>query len=258
MSAPYLIAGNWKMHKSITDARAFLKHFLPQLKELPASVQLALCPQNAALSEMVQAWGNIGKDVSERLAFGTQNTHWAESGAFTGELAPQLAKELGATYAIIGHSERRQFFGESNETAADRAKAALAADLTPIFCVGENLSARESDNTEAVLRAQLGALFATVAETPERFVIAYEPVWAIGTGKTATAEQAESAHAFIREFCSEHWNADFCAKLQILYGGSVKPANAKELLSCPNVNGALVGGASLEPDQFAAIAAAAN
>lgn len=252
----YLIAGNWKMHKSLEEGRTFLKNFLPLLVELPANVQVAICPQNAALHGLILSWASMAGVAKEKLAFGSQNVHWADAGAFTGELAASLVQEVGAQYAIVGHSERRQFFGESNETAADRAKKAAAVGLTPIFCVGEDLKAREAENTEAVLRAQCQAVFAAIPQAPAAFVFAYEPVWAIGTGKTASSGQAEAAHAYIRRLAVEAWGDDFAQKMPILYGGSVKPQNAEELLACPNVQGALVGGASLEPDTFAAIAAA--
>ena len=190
------------------------------------------------------------------LEFGPQNIYWEEKGAFTGEISPTLAKELGCSYALAGHSERRQFFGESNESAARRALAAHAFGMKAVFCIGESLAERDAGKTFELLRAQCTALFSQKKEMPEGFTFAYEPVWAIGTGRTATAAQAQEAHHFIRSLVQEAWGKNGAERCRILYGGSVKPDNAKELMSQPDVDGVLVGGASLDPSSFLAIAAA--
>jgi triosephosphate isomerase len=218
-----LIAGNWKMHKGPSDTAAFCAAL-----EVPAGVDVVVCPPFVSLKEA----------VASGLTVFAQNVHWAPAGAFTGEVSAEMLAELGVAGAIVGHSERRQHFGETDETAWSRAEHALSAGLDVIYCVGEVESEREAGHTKEVLRRQLAVL-----EVHERLVIAYEPVWAIGTGKTATPEQAQEAHAFVKSRCD----------VPVLYGGSVKPKNAEELLSEPDVDGALVGGASLELDSFTAI-----
>jgi triosephosphate isomerase len=218
-----LIAGNWKMFKTRAQTAAFCDAFRP-----PADVDVVVCPPYTSLSEA----------VASGLAAYAQNVHWEDEGAFTGEISAEMLVELGVSGSIVAHSERRQYFGETDETAWSRAEHALSAGLGVIYCVGEVESEREAGHTEEVLRRQLAVL-----EAHERLVIAYEPVWAIGTGKTATPEQAQEAHAFIKSRCDVH----------VLYGGSVKPENAEELLSQPDVDGALVGGASLDVDSFTAI-----
>jgi triosephosphate isomerase (TIM) len=218
-----LIAGNWKMFKTRAEAAAFCDAFRP-----PEGVDVIVCPPYTSLSVAVE----------RGLTTYAQNVHWEDEGAFTGEVSAPMLVELGVAGAIVGHSERRQYFGETDETAWSRAERALSVGLGVIYCVGEVESEREAGHTEEVLRRQLAVL-----ETHERLVIAYEPVWAIGTGKTATPEQAQGAHALIKSRCD----------VAVLYGGSVKPENAEELLSQPDVDGALVGGASLELDSFTAI-----
>ena len=218
-----LIAGNWKMFKTEAETRAFCASFQP-----PADVDVVICPPYTSLAAAVESG----------LTVFAQNVHWADEGAFTGEISVAMLKELGVAGAIVGHSERRQFFGETDETTAKRAETALAAGLRVIACVGELEAERDAGETEAVLRRQVSAL------TPHPdLVVAYEPVWAIGTGKTATPEIAQDAHAFIKSLLDA----------PVLYGGSVKPENAAELLAQSAVDGALVGGASLDPDSFAAI-----
>jgi triosephosphate isomerase len=225
-----LIAGNWKMFKGPAEAAAFCRR-LREL-ELPADVDVVVCPPYVSLAESVQALADT------EIGVFAQNCHWAESGAFTGEISAAMLIELGVYGTIVGHSERRQHFGETDETVARRTEAALAAGLDVIACVGETEAEREAGETEAVLRRQVGVL-----EHDEKLVIAYEPVWAIGTGKTATPQMAQDAHALIHSLLD----------VPVLYGGSVKPDNAAELLTQPAVDGALVGGASLELDAFAAI-----
>jgi len=222
-----LIAGNWKMFKGPTATRAFLESFDP-----PAGVEAVVCPPYVSLAAAVESGHTIY----------AQNVHWAAEGAFTGEVSAGMLLELGVAGAIVGHSERRQLFGETDETVRLRCEAALAAGLGVIACVGELEAEREAGETEAVLARQVAVL-----PRHERLVIAYEPVWAIGTGKTATPETAREAHAFIK---SLH-------ETRVLYGGSVKPENAADLLAQPGVDGALVGGASLDPDSLAAICRAA-
>jgi triosephosphate isomerase len=227
-----LIAGNWKMFKGPAETRAFLDAFQP-----PDGVDVVLCPPFASLAAAVESGARVY----------AQNVHWEPQGAYTGEISAAMLLELAVAGALVGHSERRQLFGENDEMVARRARTALHEGLGVIACVGETLEQRESGDTELVLKIQVEAL-AFAAGGHESLVIAYEPVWAIGTGKTATPEQAEDAHRFIKGVLDR----------PVLYGGSVKPENAAELLAQPSIDGALVGGASLEPDSFAAICQAAS
>jgi triosephosphate isomerase (TIM) len=222
-----LIAGNWKMFKGSQEARTFLAAFHP-----PAEADVVLCPSYIALPALVEAG----------VTTYAQNVHWAPEGPFTGEVSAGMLLELGVAGAIVGHSERRQHFGETDETVARRAAAALGAGLGVIACVGESEEERESGQTELVLRLQVESIRDAVG-AHERLVVAYEPVWAIGTGKTATPEQAQEAHAFVKSLMD----------VPVLYGGSVKADNAEVLLSQPDVDGALVGGASLDVESFTAI-----
>ena len=188
------------------------------------------------------------------IGLGAQNVHWAEKGAFTGEISAAMLKELGVQYVVIGHSERRQYFGETDETVNKRTKAALAAGLKPIVCVGETLAEREAGATTKVVERQVRVGLAGLHSADwDQLVLAYEPVWAIGTGKTATTAQAQEVHAFIRKLLAELAGAEAAAKLRIQYGGSMKPENAKELISQPDIDGGLIGGASLEAKSFADI-----
>ena len=227
-----LIAGNWKMFKGPGEAQAFFEGFDP-----PAGVDVVFCPPFVSLAAAVES----GRTIY------AQNVHWEGSGPYTGEVSPSMLLELGVEGALVGHSERRQLFGDTDEMVARRTRAALEAGLAVIACVGETLEQRESGDTELVLKIQVEAI-AFAAGEHERLVIAYEPVWAIGTGKTATPELAEEAHRFIKGLLDR----------PVLYGGSVKPENAAELLAQPSIDGALVGGASLDPDSFAAICHAAS
>ena|SRR2546423_929521 len=226
-----LIAGNWKMHKGPRETVAFCAALRDRLADLEG-VDVAVCPPFPSLAAAVQSLARTD------IAVAAQNVHWAEEGAFTGEVSAGMLRELGVYGAIVGHSERRQLFGETDDGVARRAAGALEAGIWVIACVGETEEERERGETEAVLRRQLSVL-----ETHDQLVIAYEPVWAIGTGKTATPEQAQDAHAFIRSLID----------VPILYGGSVKPDNAAELLGQPDVDGALVGGASLDVESFVQI-----
>jgi triosephosphate isomerase len=230
------IAGNWKMYKGQAEAAAFCVDLKRRLADLEG-VDVAVCPPFTSLAVAVQILA--GTDI----AVAAQNVHWDEEGAYTGEISPAMLLELGVYGAIVGHSERRQLFGETDEDVAKRARAALDAGLSVIACVGETEDERERGETEDVLRRQASAL-----QAEDNLVVAYEPVWAIGTGKTATPEIAQEAHAFIKGLLD----------VPVLYGGSVKPENAEELLAQPDVDGALVGGASLDVESFAAICLAAS
>lgn len=240
---PY-IAANWKMNKTVAEAADFIDALLPRIAATQNDV--VICPPFLALSEIVE------RSRGSAVSVAAQNMHQAESGAFTGEVSAAMLAEADVTAVILGHSERRQFFGETDAALAEKVPAALAADLTPILCVGESDAEREAGRTEEVVGGQLRADLATVeADHIAEVVIAYEPIWAIGTGKTATAEQAQEACAFIRGVIADlGGDAD---SVRILYGGSVKPDNAAELLALPDVDGALVGGASLDANDFAAI-----
>ena len=241
------VAGNWKMFKTIAEATAFAKEFLPKVASNSAC-DIALGAPFTALSALAQAC------KGSNVAVSAQDCYWEENGAFTGEVAVPMIKDAGCAYVIIGHSERRQFFGETNETVNKKTKAALKGGLKPIVCVGETLQEREGGVTEKVLDDHVrNGLAGLSAADMESVTIAYEPVWAIGTGKTATPAQAQEAHAFIRKVMAQMWNAETAAKVRIQYGGSVKPENAKELMGQADIDGALVGGASLKPDSFAAI-----
>jgi triosephosphate isomerase len=244
---PYL-AANWKMNKTVAEAAEFVDALLPRIAATQHDV--VLCPSYLALSEVVER----RRGTAVRVA--AQNMHEGDAGAFTGEVSAPMLVELDVEAVILGHSERRQLFGETDEALARKVPAALAAGLEPILCVGETEQARDAGETEAVLERQLQADLAAVeSEAMSAIVVAYEPVWAIGTGRTATAEQAQEACAFIRDVLRARGAA--ADEIRILYGGSVKPANAAELLALPDVDGALVGGAALDPEEFAAIVEAA-
>ncbi len=248
-----IIAGNWKMYKTGSEAVALvedLKRAVAGIKE--NDVEIVVCPPFTALA----AVGPVIQNSNLKLA--AQNVHWEKEGAFTGEVSAPMLKELFVRYVVVGHSERRQYFGESNETVNKRAKAALANGLRPIVCVGETLAQREAGQMEKVITEQTTAALAGLSKDAMlETVIAYEPVWAIGTGKTATPAQAQEVHAFIRQKLERMFDAPTAGKVRIQYGGSVKPNNAKELLGQPDIDGALVGGASLEAKGFAEIIKAA-
>ena len=240
---PY-IAANWKMNKTVAAAAEFVDALLPRIAATQSDV--VVCPPFTALHEVVER----RRGTAVRVA--AQNMHEDEAGAYTGEVSAAMLVELDVEAVILGHSERRQYFGETDAALARKVPAALAAELEPILCVGETQDAREGGQTEDVLGRQLGADLDAVADADlARVVIAYEPIWAIGTGLTASPEQAQEACAFIREFVRARGGA--AAELRVLYGGSVKPANAAELMALPDVDGALVGGAALDAADFAAI-----
>lgn len=244
-----IIAGNWKMYKTINEAIDLANGLKRELFKVNfATVDVVLCPVFTALSEVAEVLNETD------IQLGAQDLYWQEEGAFTGEVSPLMLKDAGCQYVIIGHSERRQFFGETNETVNKKIKAALKYGLTPIICVGENLEERESNNTFKVIQDHIkGGLADISAEDMLKTVIAYEPVWAIGTGKTATPEQAQEAHKFIRDLLRKIYGEEVASNIRIQYGGSVKPENITELMGQPDVDGALVGGASLKVDSFSSI-----
>jgi triosephosphate isomerase (TIM) len=242
-----VIAANWKMYKTPDQSRAFFSDFLP-LVAGHVRDEIVVCPPYVDLQAAVES------AKGSNVAVGAQNVHWEKEGAFTGEISTTMLLAVGCTHVIIGHSERRQYFGESDDAVNLRLKAALEAGLTPILCVGEVLEEREAGLTEDVLRRQCTRAFHKIsAKKAAKLVIAYEPVWAIGTGKTATPQLASQAHELIRGEAAEAFGAEFADGLRILYGGSVKPENARALMSEEEIDGALVGGASLDPKFFAAI-----
>ncbi|MBI2094969.1 MAG: triose-phosphate isomerase [Candidatus Omnitrophica bacterium] len=242
-----LIAGNWKLNKTVKEAVelvTLLKRLLADCQD----VDVVVCPPFTALGEVSELL------IESEIRLGAQDLYWEEKGAFTGEVSGSLLKDAGASFVIVGHSERRQFFHETHETVHKKTKAALKSGLVPIVCVGETLKEREADKTFEVLEAQIkGALTGLGREEVEGLAVAYEPVWAIGTGKVATPAQAEEAHVFIRTQILREFGEDVAAALRLLYGGSVKPDNTAELMREPDIDGALVGGASLEAQSFSAI-----
>ncbi len=240
---PFL-AGNWKMHKTIPEAVEMVKALKEESPQL-TDAELVVIPPYTMLSEV--------KKVIEgsTIQLGAQNIFWEEKGAFTGEVSPPMLKDAGCQYVTIGHSERRQYFGETNETVNKKIKAALAHELTPIMCIGESLEEREKGNTMDKVETQINSgLEGLGKDEIRRIVIAYEPIWAIGTGVTATPSQAEEVHSFIRKKLTKKYGNEIASYAIILYGGSVKPANTYSILKENNINGALVGGASLEADSF--------
>ena len=245
-----IIAGNWKMNKTPSEAKALLEAVVPAVKD--ADCEVIACVPFVDLSVALET--TKGSNVK----IGAENCHWAESGAFTGEISALMLKEMGVEYVVLGHSERRQYFGETDETVNKRTKAALEAGLKPIVCVGELLWERECNITEEVIARQIKLdFFGISADDLKKCIIAYEPVWAIGTGKTATADQAEEVCAFIRATLAKLYGADVAETITIQYGGSMNAKNAEELLSKTNVDGGLIGGASLKAADFTTIIKAA-
>ena len=242
-----VMSANWKMYKTPDQTRAFFRDFLPLVSGHDRD-EIVVCPPFLDLPAALEA------AKGSNVAIGGQNVHWKEEGAFTGETSVAQLLAWSVTHVIIGHSERRQYFGETDDTVNLRLKTALEAGLSPICCVGEVLQEREAGLTDDVLRRQcVRAFHAISAKKAAKLVVAYEPVWAIGTGKTATPELAAEAHAVIRREATEIFGEDFAGKLRILYGGSVKPENVSSLMSQEEIDGALVGGASLDSKSFAAI-----
>jgi triosephosphate isomerase len=242
----FLIAGNWKMHKGVADTAASIEGLMAAAP--PASVDVVIAPPYTSLP------GAAMLVAGTTLGVAAQNVHWETQGAFTGEISAAMLAELEIDWVIVGHSERRTLFAETDRTARDRARAAQQAGLQVIYCIGESLEEREAERTFDVLASQTDGLGAL---DPDRLVVAYEPVWAIGTGKTATPDQAQEAHAFVRSCLERAFSPEAAASIRILYGGSLKPSNAHELLALPDVDGGLIGGASLDVDSFSAIIRAA-
>jgi triosephosphate isomerase len=244
-----LIAGNWKMNLGQEEATKLINGIAEGIKDIEG-IDVLVAPPFTSLAAVKEAIGE------SPIFLAAQNMHWEKSGPFTGEISPQMLVEAGCSHVILGHSERRSLFKESNEMIDLKANAAIAAGLIPIICVGETLEERDSGNTFEVVKGQLAGSLKTLTEAgemPKTTILAYEPVWAIGTGRTATPEQAQEIHHFIREWINEAFERDSADSTRILYGGSVKPDNAKDLMSRPDIDGALVGGASLKADSFMGI-----
>jgi len=253
MSAEYntkrrrVMAGNWKMYKTQSETRAFFAAFLPLIGDA-VHCDVVIAPPFTSIAAAVMA------AKESRVVISGQNNHWQKEGAFTGEVSPQMLVEAGCTHVIVGHSERRQYGGETDDIVAQKSRAALAAGLTPIVCLGENFTERETNKTQEVLSQQfIGGPGALTAEEFSRILLAYEPVWAIGTGRTATPEIAAAAHRFLRQCVRDQFSPEAAAAVRILYGGSVKPDNILGLMAQGELDGALVGGASLDAKSFAMI-----
>jgi triosephosphate isomerase len=244
-----VIAGNWKMYKTLSEAEGLVNELVPLLKDI-SDIDIAVCPPFTNLT----ALSALLKETN--IGLGGQDVHWEEQGAFTGEISGNMLKSVGCSYVIIGHSERRQYFDESDEDVNKKLIAALKTGLKPIVCVGETLGEREDNQTFKVIENQLRDSFYKIDNSMgilSDIIVAYEPVWAIGTGKNATPEQANEVHVFIRKIMAELFGVDFAENLRIQYGGSVKPDNVSGLMAQTDIDGALVGGASLKADAFSAI-----
>jgi triosephosphate isomerase (TIM) len=242
-----IVAGNWKMNKSLEEAKALTSEIMAMVaSEVKNDAKIVLC---TPFPYLITVKNQLGANA--RVEVGAQNCSEHDSGAYTGETSAAMIKSIGVPYIIIGHSERRQFFGEDGKLLAKKVDKVLANELTPIFCCGEPLEIREKGTHEQLVKQQVEeSLFHLTAEQVQKVVIAYEPVWAIGTGKTATSQQAQDMHAVIRQYLGERYGKDVAENISILYGGSVKPDNARELFSCADVDGGLVGGASLKSRDF--------
>ncbi len=239
------------MYKTVHEAEHLVKDLLLELPDI-SGIDVVLCPAFTALSKVADLVSNT------TIRVGAQDMHWEKEGAFTGEISPTMLRDVYCRYVILGHSERRQHFGETNSSVNRKSKAALAASLRPIICVGETLEQREKHDFKQIVQTQVGESLDGITADPDEFVIAYEPVWAIGTGRHATPVQAQEVHAVIRMTLNDMFGAKKAKKVRIQYGGSVKPENAMELLSQHDIDGALVGGASLEARSFSAIIRAAK
>jgi triosephosphate isomerase len=245
MERKVIIAGNWKMNKDAAAGKELVEALKPLVADIKEA-EIVVCPPFTTLNAVVAAAANTNIKV------GAQNVHWAENGAFTGEISAEMLVSSGVEYVIIGHSERRQYFGETDATVNARMKAALKAGLKVIVCVGETLEEREGNKTSEVIGRQIKEGFADIAAADmANVIVAYEPVWAIGTGKTATPEMAEETHKFIRETVAAIFGGDVAGALRIQYGGSMKPENARELVAQADIDGGLIGGAALKADSFA-------
>lgn len=243
---PFLIAGNWKMNQTAAETASYFSELSSKLSEAPRGVHLLLCPSYTSLTAAVKSAAGI-----KGMHIGAQNMHAEDGGAFTGEITAAMVQETGASYVILGHSERREYYNETDETVNKKTLKALEAGLTPVVCVGEVLDERKAGTHFEVVKKQVHAAVQGISTGhADKLVIAYEPVWAIGTGETASPEQAQEMHAFIRKELTQAFSAEAAESILILYGGSMKPANAEELLSCKDVDGGLIGGASLKPDSY--------
>ena len=252
MGRRILIAGNWKMNKTATEAAALVTEIKRDVFDID-NVDILVCPPFTALAVV----GDVVRDSN--VSLGAQNMYFEDKGAYTGEISTAMLKDCGCTHVIIGHSERRTIFNESDETINKKVKKALEADLIPVLCIGEKLEEREANKTFEVITNQLECDLADIdSDNIKKIIIAYEPVWAIGTGKTATSEQAQEAHAFIRNLIKEKYDSVVADGIIILYGGSMKPANVEELISQPDVDGGLIGGASLEAASFVELVKKSN
>lgn len=246
-----IVAGNWKMYKTAEESRKLISELLPLLKQIKG-VEIVICPPYTSLCVAREALRGAS------IGLGAQDMHWEDSGAYTGEVAPQMLLTTGCRYVILGHSERRTYFDETDETVSKKLQAAHRGGLLPIVCVGETLEERKKDLTRQVVDRQVrGALVSVSPAEAVRTVLAYEPVWAIGTGLTATPDQAQEAHAHIRSLLTELYDAETASSIRLQYGGSVKADNARDLFSQPDIDGGLIGGASLQAEPFAAIVRAA-
>ncbi len=247
-----LIAGNWKMNEPKGGPDGYAQALEVGFREISSQIDLLVFPPFTLIPTFSERFAEAG------IMVGAQDLHWESSGAYTGEVSAPMLKAVGCTWVLVGHSERRTYFAESGDILAWKLRAALRAGLAPVYCLGERLEHREAGRTQAVVSAQFWEVLGGLErEEMLRTVIAYEPVWAIGTGKTATPEQAQEVHALIRRMLGEAFGSDVAAQVRILYGGSVKPENAASLLEQPDIDGALVGGASLDPQSFLAIAGSA-
>lgn len=242
-----IIVGNWKMNNTVSEAVTLVKDLIPRIRDVD-NVDIGVGPPFTALNAVVETCAGTN------VAVAAQNIYWEDSGAFTGEISPGMLVEVGCKYAIIGHSERRTIMGETDEMVNKKIFAALKHNLTPIVCIGETLDQRELNQTFSIIETQVNAGLAGLStDEVKRIVLAYEPIWAIGTGKTATPDQAQEVHAFIRKKLTELFNTEVADTIRIQYGGSVKPENIAELMAQEDLDGALVGGASLKADSFADI-----
>ena len=242
-----IVAGNWKMNKTPTEAKMLALEIAKALGNEPCPVEVVVCPPFVDLAVVTEALSGT------QIGVGAQNMHSEPKGAFTGEVAANMLQEIGIKYVILGHSERRTYFADTDATVNAKTKAALAAGFTPIVCVGETLAEREAGKTSEVVTTQIRGSLANLGDDIEKVVVAYEPVWAIGTGKTATPAQAQEVHALIRRTLAEISNGEIANKIRIQYGGSMKPENAAELMAEPDIDGGLIGGAALKADSFLAI-----
>ena len=247
-----IVAGNWKMNTTVQEGISLAQEVNGLLKNMKANCDVVIC---VPFTHLVPVNGVIDQNI---VGLGAENCADKIKGAFTGEVSAQMVASTGANYVILGHSERRQYYGETNETLIEKTRLALENNLTPIFCVGEVLEERENGTYNDVVKSQVEALFSLSAEDFAKVVIAYEPVWAIGTGKTATSDQAQDMHAHIRNVIAEKYGVELAQEISILYGGSCKPSNAKELFAKPDVDGGLIGGAALEAASFIGIVEAFN